>query len=66
MRKAMRINEVIDLLGISKSELSRQLGVSRQAINMWRDLIPVQRVRGIVDLSKRRIKPADLRPDIFA
>ena len=66
MRKAMRINEVIDLLGISKSELSRQLGVSRQAINMWKDLIPVQRVRGIVSLSRGRIRPSELRPDIFA
>jgi DNA-binding transcriptional regulator YdaS (Cro superfamily) len=45
------------------SNLARKLGISRQAVSKWKQ-IPVDHIHVIAKMSK--MKPEELRPDIFA
>ena len=45
------------------SILARKLGITRQAVSKWRQ-IPVEHIHVIAKMV--RMKPEELRPDIFA
>jgi len=47
-----------------KSELARQAGISRQAVNSWRMLgIPIHRAKLVAEFCGLTL--ADVRPDVF-
>ena len=52
----------------SITELALLLGVSRTYVSHWvhgHRPIPIKKVKALVKLSYGKIKPKDLRPDIF-
>ncbi|MBN2700820.1 MAG: helix-turn-helix domain-containing protein [Methylothermaceae bacterium] len=50
--------------GITK--LADRLGVSYQAVRKWeRHGVPAERVLQLVEIMEGRIKPYDVRPDIY-
>ena len=51
-RQAKALARIMEVWGLSRSELGRRFGVSRQAVAKWlRDGIPVERAEAIADLS---------------
>lgn len=54
----MRINE----LGLTKSWLAAQLGISKGAVTLWKE-VPHKHVHAVASLLK--MKPEVLRPDMF-
>lgn len=52
----------------SITELAMSLGVSRTYVSNWvhgHRPIPIKKVKELVNFSHGKIKPKDLRPDIF-
>ena len=50
----MTVDEALTLLGCSKAELGRLLGIHRSAINQWGNNIPLAREYQIRDLTQGR------------
>ncbi len=61
------LNMAISFYG-SAAALAREMGVTRGHVSHWvtgRHLITPERCKQLEDLTKGRIKRADLRPDLF-
>lgn len=61
MRKALK--KAILIIG-GAAQLGRELGISRQAVIMWK-ICPVRRVLDIERLTKNQVTKHQLRPDIY-
>lgn len=50
--------------GLTLKQIAQELGLSRYALYQWKQ-VPANRVMDIVALTEGRLKPEDLRPDVF-
>lgn len=61
------IKLAVELLG-SNNALAEKLGVSAAAVSMWKNgerQVGPKHCKAIERLTKRKVKAADLRPDVF-
>lgn len=49
----------------TKSALAEKLGISPQAVSLWGDTVPVERVLDVCAATNWKVRPHDIRPDIY-
>ncbi|WP_082790369.1 transcriptional regulator [Bergeriella denitrificans] len=49
----------------SISSIAKHFGIRPWAVSKWKKQIPAERCQELVKLSKGKLKPSELRPDIF-
>ncbi len=66
MKPATALKQAVEMSG-SQSSLARACGVTQQAVQQWvsSGIVPVGRVKAVVDACEGKLKPYDFRPDIF-
>jgi DNA-binding transcriptional regulator YdaS (Cro superfamily) len=61
------LQRAVEIVG-SRSELARQLGITRAALGHWftRDkVVPANRCRDIQRLTRNKVTAKQMRPDVF-
>ena len=66
MKPATALKRAVEMSG-SQSSLARACGVTPQAVQQWvsSGMVPIGRVKAVVDACDGKLKPYDFRPDIF-
>ena len=59
----MKVQTVLEMLGIRKAELAKRLGISRQRVSKWGDIVPPDyAMRLKVRHQRLPLEPSDYEP----